>query len=84
LPHAYPVFEVGYAEHLNVITDYLNRFENLQLVGRTGAFGYLNMDHALASGIQGAEHILRRTGTPVLRPVPSSTRAVTLPEGRHA
>jgi protoporphyrinogen oxidase len=84
VPHAYPVFEVGYAEHLNVITDYLNRFENLQLVGRTGAFGYLNMDHALASGIQGAEHILRRTGTPVLRPVPSSTRAVTLPEGRHA
>ncbi len=81
---AYPVFEVGYADHLKVITDYLNRFENLQLVGRTGAFGYLNMDHALASGIRGAERILRRTGTPVLRPVPSSTRAVTLPEGRHA
>ncbi len=84
VPHAYPVFEVGYADHLKVITEYLKRFENLQLVGRTGAFGYLNMDHALASGIRGAESILARTGTAVLRPAGSSARPLALPEGRPA
>ncbi len=84
VPHAYPVFEVGYADHLRVITDYLQRFKNLELVGRTGAFGYLNMDHALASGIQGAERILARTGVPVLRAARAARRTLSLPEGRPA
>lgn len=59
VPHAYPLFEVGYEEPLGRIWDYLSRFGNLHVAGRSGAFRYLNMDHAMESGIEAAERILR-------------------------
>ncbi|MBI3393901.1 MAG: FAD-dependent oxidoreductase [Nitrospirae bacterium] len=61
VPHAYPVFEVGYERSYRTILDYLGRFENLHVAGRTGAFKYLNMDHVIAAGIDAAERIIART-----------------------
>jgi protoporphyrinogen oxidase len=58
IPHAYPTFSLDYRHHLQVLTDYLGRFENLHLVGRTGSFSYLNMDLAMASGLETAEKLL--------------------------
>ncbi len=58
VPNAYPLLEVGYRRHYEVILDYLSRFENLQLVGRTGMFRYHNMDHAMETGIKAARNIL--------------------------
>ena len=72
VPYAYPTFEIGYEQASAVVTDYLARFSNLQVIGRTGAFRYHNMDHAIESGLDAAEAILaraaqgdafRRTGT---------------------
>lgn len=60
IPHAYPLFENGYQEQCQCITDYLAQFENLSLTGRTGKFKYYNMDHAIASGMQVAQHIIER------------------------
>ena len=60
VPCAYPLFEVGYAEACGVIADYLGGFANLQVVGRTGAFRYYNMDHAIESGVDAADAVLRR------------------------
>lgn len=57
---AYPLFDVGYQEHVQVLCDYLERFENLQLAGRSGRFSYFNMDQTIASGLAGAEELLRR------------------------
>ncbi len=59
VPKAYPLFEVGYAESCQTIRDYLRRFANLLPVGRSGNFSYYNMDHAMASGLEAAEAILR-------------------------
>ncbi len=59
VPKAYPVFEVNYKEHLKIIMDYLNSFANLRVIGRNGMFRYLNMDHAMESGIAAAEDILQ-------------------------
>jgi len=56
--HAYPLLEVGYRRHYEVIMDYLSRFENLQLIGRTGMFRYHNMDHAMETGIKAAKNLL--------------------------
>ncbi len=64
LPNAYPLFEVGYREHLGTIAAYLSRFENLHLAGRGGMFRYYNMDHAMASGLEAAEAILRALPPP--------------------
>lgn len=62
VPGAYPLFEVGYREHLATVCEYLGRFRNLRLTGRGGTFQYMNMDHAIASGIAAAEGLLQAEG----------------------
>lgn len=58
VPKAYPLFEIGYQEQVEVIDDYLSRFTNLHLAGRVGMFKYYNMDHAIRSGMEAAEKII--------------------------
>jgi len=59
VPGAYPLFQVGYREHYEKIMEYLKRFRNLHVIGRGGMFRYHNMDHAMESGIEAAEAILK-------------------------
>jgi protoporphyrinogen oxidase len=59
-PRAYPLFEVGYTEHYSKVLKYLENFKNLYIIGRTGMFRYYNMDHAIESGIEAAENILKK------------------------
>ncbi len=58
VPKAYPLFEVGYEKYYIKITDYLKKFSNLNITGRSGMFRYYNMDIAMESGITVAEDIL--------------------------
>jgi protoporphyrinogen oxidase len=68
IPNAYPLFEVDYIEKQKCIVDYLERFANLELVGRGGQFEYYNTDHAMVSGIAAAEAIIARIdGTVAVR-----------------
>jgi protoporphyrinogen oxidase len=60
VPKAYPLFEVGYKELCKTVYDYLSQFGNLYLAGRTGMFRYYNMDHAIESGLDTAELIIRK------------------------
>jgi protoporphyrinogen oxidase len=60
VPNAYPLFELGYKEHYTKILRYLSNFRNLQIIGRSGMFRYYNMDHAMESGIEAAENILKK------------------------
>jgi protoporphyrinogen oxidase len=59
VPNAYPLFEVGYEKYFHEIADYLTSFENLHLAGRAGMFRYDNMDHAMRSGMDVAETIIK-------------------------
>ena len=59
-PKAYPLFEVGYKKICDEIYDYLCKFKNLHIAGRSGLFRYYNMDHAIESGIDTAEKIIKR------------------------
>lgn len=61
--NAYPVFDIEFRENLAVVEDYLKGFKNLSIAGRTGAFSYLNMDHALLSGMEAASEVLEQNGT---------------------
>ncbi len=56
--NAYPLLEVNYRKNYEKLLAYLDRFENLQLVGRTGMFRYHNIDHAMETGIKAAENLL--------------------------
>ena len=60
VPNAYPLFKVGYKERCDEIYEYLGRFKNLHITGRSGMFRYYNMDHAIESGIKTAERIIKR------------------------
>ena len=60
IPKAYPLFEVDFHKHQKIIFDYLDRFNNLHLIGRGGKFEYYNTDHAMESGITIAETIISR------------------------
>jgi protoporphyrinogen oxidase len=60
VPRAYPILDIGYRERYNVITDYLAGIKNLHVAGRGGTFQYLNMDHAIESGMEAAEALVRK------------------------
>jgi len=68
--HAYPLFEIGYREHVRTIMHYLGRLKNLQVIGRSGLFSYLNMDPAMGSGLEAAERLIRQR-SPVEAPAHS-------------
>ena len=44
VPHAYPVYSLGYAERLGRLRAAMARWPRLSLVGRTGSFCYRNVD----------------------------------------
>lgn len=53
----YPIYEIGYREHLIRIQKYLRSIVNLQTVGRGGMFKYYNVAHLVESGIRAAENV---------------------------
>ena len=55
---AYPVIEIGYQEKIEIIKAYLDKFENLLPIGRSGMFKYNNQDHAMATGLYAARTAL--------------------------
>ena len=58
VPKCYPVYEIGYKQYLQPITDYLKKMENLIPIGRYGTFKYNNQDHSILMGIIAARKIL--------------------------
>lgn len=58
VPKAYPVYSLGYREHIGVLENYIRKFSNLQLVGRYGLFKYNNMDHSILTGIFASKNII--------------------------
>jgi len=58
VPGAYPLFEVGFEEHVQRLFEWLESFENLRVAGRSGMFQYYNMDHAIISGFEVADEML--------------------------
>lgn len=54
----YPVYHLGYKSDVNMLLDYLNKFTNLQSIGRNGVFRYNNMDHSIEMGLYAAWNII--------------------------
>jgi protoporphyrinogen oxidase len=55
---AYPVYDGEYRQHLKVIQDYLETFDNLQTVGRNGMHRYNNQDHSMLTAMLAVKNIL--------------------------
>ena len=58
MPKAYPIYDSTYQMSLDVVRQFLNRFDNLQLVGRNGMHKYNNQDHSMLTAMLSAENIL--------------------------
>jgi hypothetical protein len=43
---AYPVIQIGSQKHVEAIKAWLDQFENLMPIGRSGMFKHNNQDHA--------------------------------------
>jgi protoporphyrinogen oxidase len=55
---AYPVMEIGYEKYIGLVKSWLDDFENLLPIGRSGMFKYNNQDHAIATGLLAARSAL--------------------------
>jgi protoporphyrinogen oxidase len=58
VPKAYPIYDATYPQNIRIIREYLDKFKNLQPIGRYGMFKYNNMDHSILTGIYAADNIL--------------------------
>ncbi|MFH1478130.1 MAG: NAD(P)-binding protein [Verrucomicrobiota bacterium] len=59
---AYPVYAIGYRDHLNMALDALDRISNLYSVGRQGGFSYTGMADSMDIGFSTAKYILNHDG----------------------
>ena len=57
IPKCYPVYKDDYKIHLEKIQNFIDGFDNLQLIGRYGSFKYNNQDHSILMGHLAARNI---------------------------
>jgi protoporphyrinogen oxidase len=50
IPHAYPVYDLEYKQHLTPIMEFVHSLENVKTGGRQGLFRYNNMDQSIEMG----------------------------------
>ena len=55
---AYPVIQTGYEKELQNIREWIEQFDDLVPIGRSGMFKYNNQDHAMATGQLAARNYL--------------------------
>jgi protoporphyrinogen oxidase len=55
---AYPVYDMEYKGKIDKVTDYLEGFEGLYIVGRGGTHRYNNADHSIEMGLLLGRHLL--------------------------
>lgn len=62
VPKSYPVYDGGYADHLDRMRDFVESLENFQTVGRNGMHRYNNQDHAMLTAMYAVENALDEAG----------------------
>jgi UDP-galactopyranose mutase len=58
LEKAYPIYNLAYKKNIEIVTNYLNKFDNLYYIGRTGRFEYISQPRSIEMGLDVAEKII--------------------------
>jgi protoporphyrinogen oxidase len=58
VPRAYPMYDSGYGEAVEVLRDYVAGFENLVTFGRNGLHRYNNQDHSMWTAVLASLNLL--------------------------
>ncbi len=61
MPKAYPVYDDGFSDVVTSTRRYLERFSNLQLVGRNGTHKYNNQDHSMVMAMLAVRNLFGET-----------------------
>lgn len=59
-PEAYPMFSLGFEQHLDAVNTYVDTFDKLYSTGRQGAFCYPNMHAAMRMGAEVANKVCQQ------------------------
>lgn len=59
MPKAYPAYFGSYGR-FHVIKDFIDKYENLFLIGRNGMHRYNNMDHSMLTAITAVDNIIKQ------------------------
>jgi protoporphyrinogen oxidase len=62
VPHAYPVYDIDYADNLACLREFVDGFENLVTAGRNGLHRYNNQDHSMVTAMLGVRKLLDDEG----------------------
>jgi hypothetical protein len=57
VPYAYPVYDPGYEQRVEVVRRHLESLANLRMIGRNGQHRYNNQDHSMVTGIYAARDV---------------------------
>ena len=55
------MYSIGYKDKLEPVKEFLNKYKNINVIGRYGSFKYNNQDHSILMGILAAENISERS-----------------------
>ena len=58
LHRCYPVYKLGYRDHVEVIRQFVDQMPNLHVIGRYGSFKYNNQDHSILMGLLVVDNIV--------------------------
>jgi hypothetical protein len=61
VPKAYPVYTEDYDQSVKTIRAYVERFGNMQTIGRNGTHTYNNQDHSMVMGMLAVRNLLGET-----------------------
>ncbi len=56
-PNAYPIYDERYRDAVQRVRAYVQRFDNLQTIGRNGTHSYNNQDHSMVMGMLAVRNI---------------------------
>ena len=60
VPNAYPMYDTAYPTAVDILREYLARFENLQTFGRNGLHRYNNQDHSMLTAVLATVNLLEK------------------------
>ena len=58
IPKCYPIYDINYKKNLNIIKNFINLFQNINVIGRYGSFKYNNQDHSILMGLLVSQNII--------------------------
>ena len=62
MPKTYPAYFGSY-DKFDIIRNYIDKFENLFLIGRNGMHKYNNQDHSMLTAMTAVENIIANVKT---------------------